>query len=123
MLHKYNVCRKHDSSSWEATLEPYPVAWIAVLQNKTSWPRPNSLVGCVCGAGDWEAAAWKEKVRSCDDAAGLREALGTLEVAIRDGWLSPLFKRAPLLVKGAWLPTGALLHKPHTSLLSQSAML
>ena len=56
----------------------------------------------------WDSAAWQAQVASAGNIAELRLLLGRLEEALQDGWLSPHFPRHPLLVKGAWLPTGGL---------------
>lgn len=52
---------------------------------------------------------WVSHEQEVRDAAGpeeLRSALASLETAIHEEYLSPLFQRNPLLVKGAWLHTG-----------------
>ena len=50
--------------------------------------------------------AWERSVRGAADLAALRDALGELQAAVKDYRLSQSFTRTPLLVKGAWLPTG-----------------
>lgn len=57
----------------------------------------------------WDDGAWRAQVAYAGSIAELRLLLGRLEEAILDGWLSPHFQRSPLLVKGAWLPTGGWL--------------
>ncbi|KAK9797439.1 hypothetical protein WJX73_004705 [Symbiochloris irregularis] len=57
-------------------------------------------------ASSWDGDFWQEQVSNARSLAELRSLLGHLEEAIQDGWLSPLFQRSPLLVKGAWLLTG-----------------
>lgn len=57
-------------------------------------------------AEDWEPSAWKERVRECCTPSEFRECLANLEAAVQDQFLSPHYIRAPLLVQGAWLPTG-----------------
>jgi len=47
----------------------------------------------------------------------LRTALGQLEAAVHDEYLSPHFKRQPATVKGAWLSAGALFFTVPASLL------
>ncbi len=49
---------------------------------------------------------WEATVQQAPDARTLRTCLGTLEAAISDDVLSGEFQRDPLLVKGAWMPTG-----------------
>lgn len=56
--------------------------------------------------GPWQGASWRTGVKRATTPLELRERLGELEGAIRDGALSPAFIRKPLLVKGAWLSTG-----------------
>ncbi len=51
--------------------------------------------------------AWDKTVRGAPDLATLRDALGELQGAVRDDRLSQHFARTPLLVKGAWMETGA----------------
>lgn len=57
---------------------------------------------------DWDSTAWKEAVRACASPANFRESLANLETALRQPFISPHFPRWPLLVRGAWLPTGIL---------------
>lgn len=54
----------------------------------------------------WDAAAWQGQLDAAGSTAELRGLLGCLEEALQSGWLSPHFPRKPLLVLGAWLPTG-----------------
>eukprot|EP00884_Botryococcus_braunii_P016830 jgi/Botrbrau1/3830/Bobra.0183s0056.2 len=54
----------------------------------------------------WMSDRWRKEVRNAIGPEDLRGALATLEDAIYEEYLSPLFNRKPLLVKGAWLPTG-----------------
>ena len=56
---------------------------------------------------EWDSASWKEGVRACSGAADFRDSLASLEGAVQEGYLSPYFYKEPLLVRGAWLPTGA----------------
>lgn len=55
------------------------------------------------------------QVSHASSISELRALLGHLEEAVQDKWLSPLFQRQPLLVKGAWLLTGLQL-PPHCQL-------
>lgn len=57
-----------------------------------------------CGI-DFDMVA-EQEVRNAMGPEDLRAALATLESSIHEEYLSPLFNRKPLLVKGAWLPTG-----------------
>lgn len=54
----------------------------------------------------FDATSWRAAVREAGSALELRSSLGRLEEAIGSDYLSPAFHRRPLLVKGAWLPTG-----------------
>ena len=60
-------------------------------------------------AAEWDSASWKEGVRACNGASDFRVSLASLESAVQDQFLSPYFYKDPLLVRGAWLPTGAKL--------------
>ncbi|GAB4814610.1 hypothetical protein N2152v2_001656 [Parachlorella kessleri] len=50
--------------------------------------------------------AWREAVKGAATPLDLRRALGRLEEGLHNDYVSPAFHRRPLLVKGAWLPTG-----------------
>ena len=50
--------------------------------------------------------AWEKSVKGAAELVTLRDALAELQAAIKDDRLSQSFARTPLLVKGAWLPTG-----------------
>ncbi len=54
----------------------------------------------------FDPGAWREAVKSAASPADLRRALGRLEEGLHNDYVSPAFHRRPLLVKGAWLPTG-----------------
>lgn len=58
---------------------------------------------------DWDSAAWKDSVRACTQPSEFREALANLESSILDEFVSPYYRKWPLLVRGAWLPTGLCL--------------
>ena len=58
---------------------------------------------------EWDSASWKEGVRACSGASDFRVSLAALESAVQVEYLSPYFYKDPLLVRGAWLPTGAYL--------------
>lgn len=49
----------------------------------------------------------QEAVKGATSVLELRQALGRLEEGLNADYVSPAFHRRPLLVKGAWLPTGA----------------
>ena len=57
-------------------------------------------------AAEWDAAAWRDAVRGATDVAAVKEVLAALEGAVQPEFISPLFPLTPLLVRGAWLPTG-----------------
>ena len=57
-------------------------------------------------AEDFPRKAWEKTVKSATDLVTLRDALGDLQAGVQDDRLSQSFARTPLLVKGAWLPTG-----------------
>ena len=57
-------------------------------------------------ADGFNRKAWERSVRGAADLEALRDALGELQAAVKDDRLSQSFARTPLLVKGAWLPTG-----------------
>ncbi|KAK9816480.1 hypothetical protein WJX72_000803 [[Myrmecia] bisecta] len=54
----------------------------------------------------WNLASWTAGVKAAASVVELRSALGELEGAIREDYLSKLLQRQPLLVRGAWLPIG-----------------
>ncbi len=54
----------------------------------------------------FDPGAWREAVKAAASPLDLRRALGRLEEGLHNDCISPAFHRRPLLVKGAWLPTG-----------------
>lgn len=60
----------------------------------------------------------EQEVRDAPGLEELRSALASLESAIHEEYLSPLFNRSPLLVKGAWLHTGTFCRMADTQLWS-----
>ena len=60
-------------------------------------------------SAEWDSVAWKENVRACSSATDFRSSLAALEGAVQEQHLSPYFYKDPLLVRGAWLPTGTSL--------------
>lgn len=54
----------------------------------------------------WDPAAWKDSVRASCSPTEFRDCLANLESSVQDNHLSPHYLKVPLLVKGAWLPTG-----------------
>lgn len=50
----------------------------------------------------------RQGVRVASSVVALRDALGELEAALSPAHVAPQFARAPVLVKGAWLLSGAL---------------
>lgn len=54
----------------------------------------------------FDSAAWTERVTSASSLSDIKSALGALESALLPLFLHPDYKRDPLLVKGAWIPTG-----------------
>ncbi len=57
--------------------------------------------------------AWEKGVRGAAELSELRDALGELQAGVKDERLSSTYIRTPLLVKGAWLPTGESSMKAH----------
>ena len=58
-----------------------------------------------------------QRVRAAATVLELRTALGQLETAVHEEFLSPQFKRKPAPVKGAWLSAGAHVSSEHAFLM------
>ena len=44
---------------------------------------------------DFDRAAWQQQVEAAEEVVQLRQALASLEGALSEEWLSPLFQRTP----------------------------